>query len=465
MAAGNAKAGGGSSVSNTPRAPVGKGGGGAVAVAAAPPILRPSSARQARPGGREGAETEGGRERGPVAAAGPSADAFRISPPAGRSGQEARVDRVVVPSPRKGATSPRPRSSPSNLPSMGGGIRVSVDKYGHGLYSPTNELIAHTYLDSNASVRRGVGGVGGSAGGEDGVGISGAEVLRRQRMPLSWLQGITRELLKESGGVPPARTKIWGRAAAELLQMAELEAGRRDPSFVLKQWTQRKAEAAQQLSSLEAEHAEHTCRSANLKSRADLMEQEVVRLRAEKERSVVVAMTSLAAVHQLKTADKARAQRAHSLVLVKWARCVRLAQKHRARSQLLRHFGRKRKKQRTLLRVHGGGAEGTVRQLLEYADVLRQQVSSLAALKTGLQQLRSHYASADATLQHLKGEKEEDAEVLATLKALEGEMDRVVAEVERSSLIAKAQGVADTLRQQQEECGELEVLLPTDTSS
>lgn len=403
-----------------------------------PPTKSPAPVQ---PGGQEGTEAEGGggdrpHEREPAAPEGrgdtflrPGARGHEVAPAGGGV-----TGGGMTPSPRKAATSLRPQSSPSHLPSMGGGAHVSADKYGHGLYSPTNELLSHTYLDSAAAVRRGLAGrrAGGEQGG-GGAAISGAEVLRRQRAPLTWLQSIAKEIAKEGGGAPPARSKIWGRAAAELLQMQRLEAGRRDgdPAFVLKQWSQRKADVERQLHHLEAEHAEHTCRSESLKSRADLMEHDLMRLRTEKERSVVVAMTSLAALHQLKTADAARVQQARSRTLVSWARWARLVVRRHARAQLLRHFGRKRKKQRTLLRVHGGGAEGSVRKMLEYVDVLRQQVATLAALRTGLQQLRAHYSAADAKLQELKGEKEEEPEVLASLKALEGEMDRVVSDIDR----------------------------------
>ena len=110
-------------------------------------------------------------------------------------------------------------------------------------------------------------------------------------MPLNWLQTITKELTKENGGVPPARAKVWGRAAEELqgMQQEQQRAATRGPEFVLRQWTQRKADVEQELRNLEAEHAEHTSRALNLKGRTDLMETELLRLRAEKERSVAVS--------------------------------------------------------------------------------------------------------------------------------------------------------------------------------
>jgi len=143
---------GGGSTSSTPRTPIIAGAAGPATGSAdsktpgaivhslrTPPPARPSILAAGNGGVVGAGSPVGGKgELGDGVAGGGkvgTADIFRISP-AARVGGEARGSPIT--SPRKAATSPRPQSSPSHLPSMGGGARISADKYGHGLYSPTN---------------------------------------------------------------------------------------------------------------------------------------------------------------------------------------------------------------------------------------------------------------------------------------------------------------------------------------
>jgi hypothetical protein len=254
-------------------------------------------------------------------------------------------------------------------------------------------------------------------------------IYRRQKAPVSWLETINRQLTKENGGVPPSRRRVWQYAAQEIQRMENLDRGRQDPTWLLKQWSLRKSQVQRALEQEEAEQKSHMTRANKLQQRAEDMETELLQLRVAKERSVSVAMTSLAALHQCQAQEQARQAGAPGPTLLRWERCARQSLKNRARGHLLRYFGRKRRKLRKLLSVHGGGVHGKVSDMLAYADVLRRQVATLGALRTGVTQLQTLYAAADTKLQDLKDENDASEDMLAALRALEVQMHEAMADV------------------------------------
>jgi len=211
--------------------------------------------------------------------------------------------------------------------------------------------------------------------------------------------------------------------------MENLDRGRQDPTWLLKQWSLRKSQVQRALEQEEAEQKSHMTRASKLQQRAEDMETELLQLRVAKERSVSVAMTSLAALHQCQAQEQARQAGTPGPTLLRWERCARQSLKNRARGHLLRYFGRKRRKLRKLLSVHGGGVHGKVRDMLAYADVLRRQVATLGALRTGMTQLQTLYAAADTKLQDLKDENDASEDMLAALRALEVQMHEAMADV------------------------------------
>ena len=226
--------------------------------------------------------------------------------------------------------------------------------------------------------------------------------------------------------MPPSRMRVWQYAAQEIQRMENLDRGRQDPTWLLKQWSLRKSQVQREMEQEEAEQKSHMTRANKLQQRAEDMEKELLHLRVAKERSVSVAMTSLAALHQCQAKEQAGAPRP---TLLKWERCARQSLKKRARGHLLRYFGRKRRKLRKLLSVYGGGMHGKVRDMLAYADVLRRQVATLGALRTGMTQLQTLYAAADKKLQDLKDENDASEDMLAALRALEVQMHEAMADV------------------------------------